>query len=202
MDSESLIRPPAARLFCGLVSFIIISSMILLPNTDVQKNLTLVLKGPRPYKQNIVKAAVKYKNIGINKRIDLFLPIIIDAAEKYGVDPDLVKAVIMAESSYNPSAVSNKGAVGLMQIMSATATSLGVKDLFNPEDNVDGGVKYLKWLLNQFKGDTMLAVAAYNAGRTKVRKYQGVPPYKTTQYYVKKVFEYYEYYQDAEKIET
>ena len=202
MDCEPLIRSSAARLTCGLISLVIISSIIVLPNNNTENNLELVLKGPRPYKQNIAEQGRKHKIVNINKRINLFMPIILGAAEKYNVDPDLVKAVIMAESSFNPSAVSSKGAVGLMQIMPDTAESLGVKDLFNPEDNVDGGVKYLKWLLNQFDGNTVLAVAAYNAGRTKVRKYQGVPPYKTTRYYVKKVFEYYEHYQGAENIET
>jgi soluble lytic murein transglycosylase-like protein len=206
LDSKILIKTSAARLFCGLVSFVIISHMLFFAyqevlDRNVQNNLEPELKVPAPYRQKISKADSNYINTAMDKRIELFLPIIIDAAEKYNVDPDLVQAIIMAESSYNPLAVSNKGAVGLMQIMPATATSLGVENLYDPADNVNGGVKYLKWLLNQFEGDTRLAVAAYNAGRTNVQKYQGVPPYKDTQYYVKKVFEYYEYYQGNINVE-
>lgn len=200
MDIKPLIRSSAGNLFCGLISSIIIVSTILFPKTDIQGELKPVFKGPRPYKQDTAETSDIYQSISISKRMDLFSPIIADASEKYGIDPALIKAIIMAESSYNPSAVSNKGAVGLMQIMPATATSLGVENLFDPEDNVDGGVKYLKWLLNQFRGDEILAVAAYNAGRTNVRKYQGIPPYKATQYYVKKVFEYYEHYQRTDNI--
>jgi hypothetical protein len=124
----------------------------------------------------------------------LFDSIIHRAARRYQVDPYLVKAIIMAESSYNPRAISKKGAKGLMQLMPRTAKALGVEDSFNPENNIDAGVKYFKQLLNQFDGDVKLALAAYNAGSKKVRKYNGVPPFKATQYYVKKVFEYHERY--------
>ena len=101
----------------------------------------------------------------------------------------------MAESGYDPAAISKKGAMGLMQLMPATAVAMGVEDFFDPEHNVNAGVKYLKKLLDQFDGDLLLAVAAYNAGSMKVRKYQGIPPYKATRIYVKKVFEYYKHYQ-------
>ena len=123
-----------------------------------------------------------------------FNPLIIQAATRYGVDPALVKAVIMAESEYNPRAVSRKGAGGLMQLMPRTADYLGVKDVFNPEHNINGGVKYLKQLLDQFDGDVTLALAAYNAGSRKVRKYKGIPPIRETRNYVKKVFRFHEKY--------
>ncbi|UCF85140.1 MAG: lytic transglycosylase domain-containing protein [Desulfobacteraceae bacterium] len=120
-----------------------------------------------------------------------FNHIIQRAANRYEVDPALVRAIIMAESSYNPKAVSKKGAKGLMQLMPRTAEYLGVEDSFNPEHNIDAGVRYFKQLLDQFKGDVKLALAAYNAGSRRVRKYKGIPPFKDTQYYVRKVFEYH-----------
>jgi soluble lytic murein transglycosylase-like protein len=124
----------------------------------------------------------------------LYHSIIIDAANRYQVDPAIVKAIIMAESSYNPKAVSKKGAKGLMQLMPKTAAELGIKDSFNPVYNINGGVKYYKKMLNQFNGDVKLALAAYNAGSRKVKKYQGIPPFKATHHYIKKVFKYYQYY--------
>ena len=121
--------------------------------------------------------------------------IIRKAAKRYQVDPSLIRAIIMAESSYNPKAVSKKGAIGLMQLMPSTAEALGVEDGFNPEHNINAGVKYFKQLLNQFNGDVKLALAAYNAGSGRVREYNGIPPFKATQYYIKKVFEYRKGYQ-------
>ena len=121
---------------------------------------------------------------------DPYMPIILAAANQYKVDPAIIRAIIMAESNYNPKAVSKRGARGLMQLMPRTAKSLGVKDVFNPEQNIHAGVKYFSQLLNKFDGDPSLALAAYNAGSRKVKKYNGVPPYKTTKRYIKKVFRY------------
>ena len=120
--------------------------------------------------------------------------IIMDTSTLYEVDPALIKAIIMAESGFNPNAVSKRGAKGLMQLMPATARALGVEDIFDPEHNIKGGVQYFKKLLNRYKGNVHLSLAAYNAGITKVRKYKGIPPYKATQSYIKKVFKYYEIY--------
>ena len=125
-----------------------------------------------------------------------FEQLIKTCSDKYGVDSCLVKAVIHAESGYNPNAVSSKGASGLMQLMPATAKSLKVADRFNPKDNVEGGVKYLRFLLDTFRGDVTLAVAAYNAGLTKVAKYNGVPPYNETKTYVSRVLSYMKSYQE------
>ena len=116
---------------------------------------------------------------------------------KYGVNASLVKAVIHAESGYNPNAVSSKGASGLMQLMPGTAKSLKVADSFNPRDNVEGGVKYLRFLLNTFHGDVSLALAAYNAGLSKVAKYGGIPPYNETRTYVNRVLSYMQTYQSS-----
>jgi len=126
----------------------------------------------------------------------LLHPIIIQASRRHQVDPALVYAIIMAESGYNPKAVSKRGARGLMQLMPATAEALGVKDSFNPEQNIDGGVRHFKWLVNRFDGNIKLALAAYNAGSRNVRLYQGVPPFRATQLYIKKVFKYYRIYKN------
>lgn len=112
---------------------------------------------------------------------------IISVAEKYAVDPALVRALIHAESGFNPNARSNKGAMGLMQLMPATARDLGVVDATVPAYNIRGGVQYLAGLLGRFKGNVSLAAAAYNAGPEAVEKYAGVPPYAETQTYVKRV---------------
>jgi soluble lytic murein transglycosylase-like protein len=122
------------------------------------------------------------------------------ASQKYKVDSALVKAVIKAESNFNHQAVSPKGAKGLMQLMPATANSLDVRDSFHPEKNIDGGVRYLRYLLNLFKGDLPLALAAYNAGEAAVaRHHYSIPPFRETQTYVQRVLHYFAQYRSEEK---
>ena len=121
----------------------------------------------------------------INNLIDKY-------AEQAGLDGDFVKAVINQESGFNPNATSKCGAMGLMQLMPGTAKGLGVTNAYDPEQNIQGGTKYLKGLLDRFDNNKSLALAAYNAGPNAVKKYGGIPPYQETQNYVKNVLGKYE----------
>jgi soluble lytic murein transglycosylase-like protein len=124
----------------------------------------------------------------LGKRAAQFDPVVQEQSDLHGVDANLVRAVIQAESAYDPRAVSVKGAMGLMQLMPATAAEYGVADAFNPVENIRAGVAYLKSLLTKYRENVELALAAYNAGPTAVKKYGGtVPPYRETKKYVQKV---------------
>ncbi|NTV38253.1 MAG: lytic transglycosylase domain-containing protein [Anaerolineales bacterium] len=117
--------------------------------------------------------------------------IIHEAAGRHHVDADLILAVIMAESQLNPTARSKKGARGLMQLMPVTADALDVTDIYNPAENINAGVRHLRWLLDRFDGDLRMALAAYNAGVQNVLRHDGVPPFPETRAYVRRVMDFY-----------
>ena len=132
--------------------------------------------------------AIRPVPLSKSKKKKEFEQLVTQTANKHQVDPKLVHAVIQAESAYNPSAVSTAGAVGLMQLMPATAARFGVTDRYDPVQNVEGGTRYLKHLLHLFNSDLQLAVAAYNAGENAViRNHHSIPPYAETQHYVSRV---------------
>ncbi len=129
----------------------------------------------------------------------LYDPYIEQIGRKHGVDPALIHAVITVESAYNPHAISHAGAMGLMQLMPLTAKRFGVTDAYDPIQNIEGGVMYLRFLLDKF-GNLPLALAGYNAGEGSVMKYNNqIPPYKETQAYVPKVLGYYQRYLEGQK---
>jgi soluble lytic murein transglycosylase-like protein len=113
-------------------------------------------------------------------------------ADWYGIDPNFALSVIAVESNFSPQALSNKEAMGLMQLIPATAERFNVKNAFDATQNIKGGMKYLRWLLSYFKGDVQLVAAAYNAGERAVDRYKGVPPYPETRNYVKRVLDFYQ----------
>lgn len=191
----------------------------LFPVYGFSQNLYVIQgkNGSKTFSTKKPKRGVKYKVIKANKtkfsrvhrkskklissKAYVFVPktsqydkLIIEKALYHGVHPALVKAVIHVESAFRPLARSPKGALGLMQLMPATAKRFGVKDRSNPKENIEGGVKYLRWLLEHFEGNTKLAIASYNAGENAVKRYKGVPPYKETQNYVIRVSEAFKKY--------
>ena len=162
------------------------------------------------------KGAIHFTNVPTDKRYKLYVhsyrryfratkydckiydPLIREMASKYQVDGDLVRAIIKAESDFNPSAVSPKGAKGIMQLMPGTAEDMSVKNIFSPRDNIEGGVKYLRRLLNLFNNDLHLTVAAYNAGENAVIGCNyAIPPYDETQEYVRRVLSYLRGYKNG-----
>jgi len=137
----------------------------------------------------IVEKGEDPQKVSLFPQLDEFIG---PAASKYGVEPELVAAVIWAESSGDPKAISHRGARGLMQLMPATAKELGVRRIEDPRENVDGGTRYLRQMLDAHEGDVSLALAAYNAGPDAVRRHRGFPPYRETREYVGRVIRVYE----------
>jgi soluble lytic murein transglycosylase-like protein len=121
----------------------------------------------------------------------LFDELIVQHASVHSLSPDFVRAVIQAESAFNPWARSSKGAMGLMQLIPSTARRFGVKNAFDPKANLDGGVRYLRYLMDLFGGDLKLSLAAYNAGENAVDRHNGIPPFRETRDYVRKISQLY-----------
>jgi hypothetical protein len=142
-----------------------------------------------------VHSAIDFATIALN--LTAYRDEIAAAATEFGVDPSLLRAVIHAESAFNPNAISDKGAQGLMQLMPGTASDLGVGSPFDVGQNIRGGAHYLALLLKQFNGDVRLAAAAYNSGAQNVQKYSGVPPFDETRVYVERVATLHKRYRDA-----
>ena len=174
----------------------------------VDKEVTLFLTGggevtvPSDVVVNIVPNEIVQDQGADPTEVRLFPhleSVIQPAAAKYGLDPNLVAAVIWAESSGDPNAVSKKGARGLMQLMPATARELGVGNVLDAGQNVEGGSHYLRQMLDEHDGDLSLALAAYNAGPDAVRQYGGVPPYRETRDYVGRVMRVYERAREADE---
>ena len=164
--------------------------------TTTKSNFGTLLLDPQLKHVNasIIKAAALQSNIpSVNKTStkSQVLNVVNQISKKYDVDAKLVQALIKQESGFNPKAKSKAGAMGLMQLMPSTAKNLGVQDPYNMVQNVEGGVKYLKSMLNKYNGNVILALAAYNAGPNAVDKYSGVPPYKETQNYVRNILANY-----------
>lgn len=127
----------------------------------------------------------------VELQVDALHDLIDTIAAQEGVEPELMRAVVATESQFNPRSVSSRGAVGLMQLMPAAALEVGINDRFNPEENLRGGARYLRRMLERFSGDIRLALAAYNAGPGSVERFQGVPPYPETRRYIGKVMANY-----------
>lgn len=152
--------------------------------TAFNKQENIALSKPITPIQHSLPSTFSTKSLEIDGYVE-------EVSHRYNVDSKLVHSIIKQESNYNASAVSHAGAIGLMQLMPATASGLGVENPYDPKQNIEGGVKYIKQMLSKYDGNTELALAAYNAGPGNVDKYGGVPPFNETKNYVSKVMKNY-----------
>jgi len=157
---------------------------------ELDRNANIASKQPVQKSQND-DADGQYEQIGIKREhTNIIDKAISKASEKYNLPENLIAAMIKAESGGNPQAVSSKGAKGLMQLIDSTAADMGVIDQFDPEDNIMGGARYMKKLLDHFRGNLKLALAAYNAGPGNVQKFGGIPPFSETKHYINRVLKF------------
>ncbi len=150
---------------------------------------------PRKIKIENDSIAISPSKGSIN-RLNKFDDIINKASKSFGIDKNVIRSVILAESAANPKAMSNANAKGLMQLIDSTASDMNVKNVWNPEDNIFGGTKYLSKMLDQFDGDLEKSLAAYNAGPGNVKKYNGVPPFEETKNYINRIKGYMKFWED------
>ena len=197
MKSDKTINFIFQAVFTGIIRPVFIVAIICGVTVNFRQNAPNAMTSEISTTSNISAKIDSIPPSVIGRKAEhLYHKFIVQTAIQYQIDPALIKAIIMAESGYNPNAVSKKGAKGLMQLMPRTAEALGVEDIFNPRQNITGGVQYFKRLVNRFNGDVKLALAAYNAGSRYVRNYKGVPPFKATRHYIRKVFKYYQKYKN------
>jgi len=169
------------------------------PDGKNKKKYKVYLKSPEQRKARAGVSPIMARDKNPN-RYSKFDASIIQASQKHSIPEAFVRAVIKVESDYDPRVVSIAGAQGLMQLMPATAKRMGCTNAFDPHQNIMGGTRYLRHLANLFNGDMVLTIAGYHAGEGAVRKYKGVPPYKSTQGYIKKVLgNYYKFKKKLEK---
>jgi soluble lytic murein transglycosylase-like protein len=199
MNKKIIIQILAVELVRSLFIAVMILGVVIVSNSNNQMDVN----PPVLFKiYPVPQTEQSLPSVSGRKAEHLYHMFIIQTASHYQIDPALIKAIIMAESGYNTKAVSKRGAKGLMQLMPETAQSLGVEDIFNPHQNITCGVQYFKHLVNRFNGDVKLALAAYNAGSRNVRNYNGVPPFRATRFYIKKVLKYYQIYKNQMREEV
>ena len=203
----SLMMAGAGSAHADLYGFVDEQGQVRLANEKLDERYTLFARGePRAQFQlsselkflpapDRIEDHIIFKRLQKTANVGKFESLVLSEAQRQRLDPALVKAVIAVESAYDPAAVSPKGAVGLMQLIPGTAERYGVRRIADPKDNVNGGTRYLRDLIDLFKGDLQLALAGYNAGEGAVIRYQNrIPPFPETQAYVKLVMQFYEHF--------
>ena len=179
---------PTMVLFGVLLAGVEASRADIYQYVDANGTITLTNVPNHPRYKRIITEVPRAKSFISKRELE---PVIARHSRLHRLHPALIRAVIKAESNFDPMAVSRAGAVGLMQLMPETAAQLEVQDMYNPDENIGGGTRYLRHLLDRFDGNLPMALAAYNAGATVVDRYQSLPPIQETQQYVKKVLQYY-----------